>query len=112
MSLGIEAGSQAILITTDLEDEDAGDVFVTGPDFPERLDGLHEGVYAFQGEHILFTVGGYPYYGAWRALLCQAVLGINIEALWANPSTFAGQPFVELLEFSDNEGAIGPRTSR
>ncbi len=112
MGLGIQAGSNAIFITTDLDDEQACTIAVTAPDYPERLDGFPEGIYEFKGEIILFTIGRYSYYDAWRALLCRVILGIDPAVLWADPAAFVGQPFVELVNFSDQEGAIGPRTSQ
>lgn len=49
MGMGIEAGSKAVLITTDLDDEDsAGDFWVEGPDNPLYLDGYSQGIYKFE----------------------------------------------------------------
>lgn len=112
MSLGIEAGSKAVLITTDLDDEEAGDVCIVDPDYPERLDGLPEGVYTFEGDSFLFEVGNYHTYNAWRTQLSRLALNVELQAIWDNPEAFAGQSFIELLDFADNEGAIGPKTSR
>src|SRR6478736_2962571 len=102
MSLGIEAGSKAVLISTNLGDEDAGDVHVVGPDFPERLDGMVEGIYTFEGDSDLFEVGNARSYNEWRAQLCRLALGVEPEAVWKNPEAFEGQPFFELIHFADN----------
>lgn len=131
MSLGIEAGSKAVLITTDLDELDeevtgtvyiAGSdfptelpdlpVYVIGPEFPERLDGYVEGIYKFEGDTFLFEVGSYSRYNDWRAQLSRFALDVEPEFVWANPAAFMGKPFVEIVNFSDNEGAIGPKTSQ
>src|SRR5438128_2742642 len=115
MSLGIEAGSKAVLVTTDLDDEEAeeaGNVYIVGPLYPERLDGLPEGFYAFEGESTLFEVGNCNLFHNWRTELSRLALNVELQAIWDNPEAFAGRPFFELLHFADNEGAIGPKTSR
>jgi hypothetical protein len=37
---------------------------------------------------------------------------VEPQTVWDNPDAFQGKPFVELINFADNEGAIGPETSR
>jgi hypothetical protein len=39
-------------------------------------------------------------------------LGEEPEDVWAEAEDFEGEPFVELINYSDCDGCIGPRTSR
>jgi hypothetical protein len=114
MGLGIVAGSKAYFVTADLDTEyiEPRNVFVIGPDYPERLDGLPEGVYHINGDVLQFSVGPYSKYNSWRAQLAELVFGVPPEVIWEDPDAYTGKPFVELIDFSDNEGAIGPTTSR
>lgn len=58
-----------------------------------------------------FRAGSYRNYGAWRSLLSRAVLGEDADEIWRNPGLYAENPFLELIDFADNEGAIGPVVS-
>ena len=53
-------------------------------------------------------VGSYHGYGNWRRQLAD-MLGTTPEDIW-NKRGIRG-PFVELINFADNEGFIGPETS-
>jgi hypothetical protein len=76
-------------------------------DFPERADGIEEGLYRHSGEQHSFSAGSYSGYNAWRDSL----------ALLAGFSSYqhacdsANGPFWELLFMSDCEGVIGPKTA-
>lgn len=48
----------------------------------------------------------YGGYGVWRELLAEAVLGRTPEDVWQSPDPKL--PFVEIVNFADNEGSIGP----
>lgn len=90
-----------------------------------RLDGLHDGSVkpecpgdlavlaetAPVTEDTSFRAGSYSGYNWWREHLCKFALGCEPGELWEDPEDFEGKPFVELINFSDCEGAIGPRTS-
>lgn len=101
--------------------DDEGKFNVYGsPDFPERLDGYEPGWYS--GEPVLMTTigerkingfraGSYSGYNRWRTLLSVAALGATAKQVWDDPAKFAGQPFVPLIQFSDCDGEIGPKTS-
>ena len=113
MSLAIEAGSKATLVAADLDVEVAGgEVAVYEVGYHERLDGLPEGVYRFDGETLGFDVGGASEYYAFLERFSSTVLGLDLGSIRKNPQAQVGSPFIELLDFSDNEGAIGPDTSR
>lgn len=76
----------------------------------DRLDGKEEGNYRGATEFD-FAAGSYGNYNEWREWLCRTFLGVEPRAIWDAPEKFAGQPFVELINFSDCEGAIGPVTA-
>jgi hypothetical protein len=78
----------------------------------ERLDGYAQGVYRVEGESMGFRAGSYSGYNWWRRHLSLMALGEEPEDVWAEPPMYEGRPFVELIDFSDCEGCIGPRTSR
>jgi hypothetical protein len=80
------------------------------PDFPGRAGSLHSGFYNGQCVHS-FRAGSYGGYNVWRERLSRLVLDVLPNAIWTNFKAFAGKPFVELIHFSDCEGAIGPGVS-
>ena len=76
---------------------------------PNLLDGKPPGRY--KGRDIFeFRAGSYSGYNAWREWLCKTFLDVAPEVVWKRPKKFAGKPFVELINFSDCEGAMGPIT--
>ena len=86
-----------------------------------QSDGL-EGVYRDEGESAHFRAGSYSGYNQWRERLAELAgyepsphPGIlhagepsSAATVWADPKP---GPFVELINFSDCEGVIGPVTS-
>lgn len=85
-----------------------------GQYLPERADGIANGLYTFTEKHG-FRAGSYSGYSEWRGALAMAVHGDAIETIWAalksGTGGYEGKAFVELLNFSDCEGVIGPKTS-
>jgi len=79
----------------------------TIPDFAERCDGMPEGFYRMTGKQYGFRAGPYSYYNRWRHELAELV-GTTARAIWDDPKP---GPFVELINFADNEGFIGFKTS-
>ena len=79
----------------------------------DRIDGHPQGFYRSteETESISFKAGSYGTYNGWRADLAQMAMGIRPEEVWVDEESFAGRPFVELIHFSDCEGAIGPEIS-
>lgn len=75
-------------------------------DFPGRAVGLQDGRYGFT-DSWGFAIGGGSY-GMWRH--CLAVLAgyPSDTAVWENPTP---GPFVELIDFTDNTGWIGPEVA-
>jgi len=77
----------------------------------DRTDGLAEGVYAVSDEAHGFRAGSYSGYNEWREWLSVAMVGVLPRTIWEDRGRYAGRPFVELIDFADNEGFIGPNTS-
>lgn len=77
----------------------------------KRARGMQSGYYRTSGRFYNFRAGSYHGYNAWRAELSQMTLGCSPNIVWNSPKTFAGKPFVELIDFSDCEGTIGPEVS-
>jgi len=76
-------------------------------DFKERADGIKSGWYS--GDSVYsFPAGSYSGYGNWRRMLAE-MLGVVPEDIWAQKDLQG--PFVELINYADNEGFIGPETS-
>jgi hypothetical protein len=75
--------------------------------FEERADGMPQGVYLDEGKSMEFRAGSYSGYNQWRANLALLV-GTTDRAVWNDPQP---GPFVELINFSDCDGFIGPQTS-
>jgi len=71
-----------------------------------QRDGMPSGVYAWSDREA-FDVGSYHAYNLWRSLLAT-LLGTTDRAIWKNPRP---GPFVEIINFADNEGFFGPVTS-
>lgn len=78
------------------------------PDFSERADGLKGGFYKVEGEGGSFRAGSYSGYNRWRGALAQLV-GVTDRGVFEG--RHPNCPFHDLINFSDCEGAIGPKTS-
>jgi hypothetical protein len=75
-----------------------------------RLDGKTEGTYDGE-DKFHFRAGSYGGYNEWRNWLSRKFLGVDPREVWDNKEKYTGKPFVELIDFSDCEGAFGPVTS-
>jgi len=84
--------------------------FYSNSDFETVADGMKNGHYSWADKGY-FSAGSYSGYSDWRTRLSIDVLGIAPSAIWNHPEDHAGKPFVELINFSDCEGCIGPETS-
>ena len=99
------------------EDDNVVRVY-TDTGFEERLDGHAQGYYRMNpsGESFGFRAGSYSGYNWWRRHLSRMAFDMEAEDIWEimaeEPEELTGHPFVELINFSDCEGCIGPRTSR
>ena len=76
-------------------------------DFPAQADGITPGAYRGKGGRHEFRAGSYSGYNEWRERLA-ALVDTTPEKVWAGAIAPA---FGELINFADNEGTIGPKTS-
>lgn len=110
-------------------DRDSADVYLYPNDMIfGQSDGIKGGEYLCEGIHDSFRAGSYSGYSSWRKTLAR-LIGWEVEDLWAHVATLVQRndnlngvlsesdefsvdiPFIELLNFSDCEGFIGPKTS-
>lgn len=73
--------------------------------WPGRTAGLTPGIFIFGEEHD-FCAGSYSGYNHWRDWLAKVVDWDDADACWRSGKTEG--PFIELINFPDNEGYIGP----
>ncbi len=106
----------------DWEMDQGGDVYNvwSSPNFPEQAEGIEDGTYISRdGQYTSFRAGSYSGYGTWRDWLAQATMGGILgktggaTTMWASADGGDyGLPFMELINFSDAEGLIGPVASK
>ena len=75
----------------------------------EAFKGLDPGTYLTTSltEQHSFRAGSYSGYNNWRRALCLTMLGVEPAELWNEPASWQGMPFVDLINHSDCDGAIG-----
>lgn len=80
------------------------------PFFRQHSKDLERGGYAQtpESKELSFSAGSYGTYNRWRQWLCRTMLGVAPFAIWEHPERFVGCPFVELINYADNEGEYGP----
>lgn len=83
------------------------DIEYTEENFPGRTEGVTTGVYEPE-ESFGFRAGSYGGYNSWRNQLAQIAGFRDATDVWDNHRE---GPFVELINFSDCEGIIGPKVS-
>lgn len=76
-------------------------------DFASRFEDLKEKTLYRHAEEFDFRAGSYSGYNRWREWLA-ALVGTTPQKVWDDPKP---GPFLELINFADNEGTIGPRTA-
>lgn len=80
-------------------------------DFSAQSAGIDsEAIYKAEESHG-FRAGSYSGYNAWRDELARLAGFDGAESVWSNANALVGLPFVELINFSDCEGVIGPAVS-
>ena len=83
--------------------------YLGSPSFAQSFRGLEEGrCYLPEGESFEFRAGSYSGHGAFRDALSKIALGVPPGVTWQYPERYRDEPFFELINFSDCEGAIGP----
>lgn len=78
--------------------------------FLTNNDGMENGKYAGV-QRFSFRAGAYSSFGQFRSRLCSLALDTDILDVWDDVDSYVGKPFIELINFSDCEGFIGPKTS-
>ena len=78
--------------------------------FPEQRDGIESPFVEGWGDQGRFRAGSYSGYNAWRAWLSNLVHGVEPKVLWEDES-YKGKDFYELINFTDCDGVIGPKTA-
>lgn len=81
---------------------------VVNSDYPQQADGLIRGFYSCNSNPFDLEVGSYLGYKLFREKLAK-LIGTSCRKIWKNP---VPGPFVELINFADNDGTIGPVTSK
>lgn len=76
-------------------------------EFAEQSADLIPGLYLGQSR-LKFRAGSYSGFNSWRDNLARFMDHASARALWENPQP---GPFVELINFSDCEGLIGPKVA-
>jgi len=104
--MGLDIVAYQGLTKTDAEEN----IHVSRDQFGYNSD-LETGWYDCEGESFHFRAGSYSGYNSWRRALCEAIHGVSDVEFWKNEENFSGQPFYELINFSDCEGQIGPEVS-
>jgi len=80
--------------------------------WPGRSEGIISGgVYRINGDTHKFRAGSYGGYNEWREWLTLTMLSTAPREIWDHPELYQGDPFYELINFSDCEGIIGPAIS-
>jgi len=74
--------------------------------FSEHCEGVEDVPYTSEGE-MSFRAGSYGGYNQWRNKLAEFAGYDSAEDVWEMEHPW-GKPFVELINFSDCEGVIGP----
>ena len=76
--------------------------------FPGMMSGIETNdVYSYEDMYD-FRAGSYSGYNRWRELLCKTMVGVLPSLVWGNKDCFKGGPFIELINFTDCDGIIGP----
>jgi hypothetical protein len=78
----------------------------TERNFPGRTAGLNPDTFYDFEDSFGFRAGSYSGYNSWRNWLATVAGFDSADAVW-NSAVIEG-PFVELINFADNEGFIGP----
>lgn len=60
-----------------------------------------------ESEEYDFRAGSYSSYGDFRREISETFLNSTPARVWSDPKPYEGQPFYELVDFSDCEGVLG-----
>jgi hypothetical protein len=124
--MGLDISAYSNLVKTE-EYRDNSDVFLYKNDFVfEQSKGIEPGYYKVEGKCHSFKAGSYFGYNQWRKLLSE-MIGYNVKEIWDMSYALVRDekishvlnetpeilkiPFIQLINFSDCEGYIGPVVS-
>lgn len=94
---------------TDYPDDDV--CFISEGHHSRQAEG-YDGVYLQDGLTHKFAAGSYIGYNTFRGFLTQAIYGKDPEEIWTESSDVGwGDPFYEIIDFTDCNGVVGPETS-
>lgn len=105
--MGLDVNAYSGCVMVDGPEAAGRIVYIHESEWSSRMDGMEPGLYSFE-ESFSFRAGSYSWYNRWREWLA-ALVGKTPEEIW-NAENPEG-PFTELINFSDCEGTIGPKTS-
>jgi hypothetical protein len=132
MGLDITAASKIVLLEAGKDSDPSDEIWseyqargietvrLYGADFPQRTDGLVDGIYRVDGEVFKFHAGSYSGYNWWRNELSKFAWGryaydenyrLGDKRRYTVTKADQERPFYCLINMSDAEGAIGPKTS-
>lgn len=114
MGLDITAYEHAALYkpaTDDCDYENGTTRIYNQPPYDDRRDGLEPGIYRVSGETLDDIRFSYSGYSRFRNILSWVFLGVAAQTAWDFPDLYKDKPAFKLIEFFDNEGTIGPKTS-
>lgn len=77
-----------------------------------QSDNIREGFYNYEKREFNFRAGSYSGYNMFREILCESFYELKPEVIWGNITKYKDGDFIELINFSDCEGFIGPKTSK
>jgi hypothetical protein len=72
----------------------------------DHLKNIKEGVYDVERLKIPSFSMGYGNYNHFRDAICNMANGIDSAHVWAYINKWMGKPFVEFVNFADNEGSF------
>jgi hypothetical protein len=78
-------------------------------DYPSHAEGIEDRALYDYEEEFRFCAGSYSGYNTWRNCLAHFAGYESAKSVWDHPELVG--PFVELIDFSDCEGAIGSSLS-
>lgn len=86
--------------------------FYVEDDRPQSAGIISGAFYEVSGREHSFRAGSYSGYNSWRNKLSVFALGISAPNVWKKArqgdNELVGKPFVELIDFSDCGGTLGP----
>lgn len=93
-----------------IEDNNIIDYF-TLKGYEARLEGIDAKYVEVDGKSGGFRAGSYGGYNQWRNRLSILALGVPASQVWMSEEQYKDAVFVDLINFADNEGVIGPVSS-